>query len=45
VKQEVLFKNLGRIRDIHTGADGNIYIALERFGKFGQLVRLVPVEK
>ncbi|HEU4603664.1 MAG TPA: PQQ-dependent sugar dehydrogenase [Steroidobacteraceae bacterium] len=42
VKQEVLVKGMGRIRDIHTGPDGYIYIAIERFGKFGQLVRLVP---
>jgi glucose/arabinose dehydrogenase len=41
----VLFKDLGRIRDIHTGPDGNIYIAIDRFGKFGQLVRLVPAAK
>jgi glucose/arabinose dehydrogenase len=44
VKQEVLFKNAGRIRDIHTGKDGYVYVALERFGKFGQLVRLVPAK-
>ena len=45
VKQEVLIKNFGRIRDIHTGPDGYIYIAIERFNKLGQLVRLVPVKK
>jgi aldose sugar dehydrogenase len=42
VKQEVLFKNLGRIRDIHTGPDGYLYVAIERFGRFGQIVRLIP---
>jgi aldose sugar dehydrogenase len=45
VKQEVLFKQLGRIRDIHTGPDGLLYVAIERFGKYGQLVRLVPAAK
>lgn len=45
VKQEVLFERLGRIRDIHTGPDGNVYIAIERFNNFGQLVRLVPASK
>ena len=44
VKQEVLIKNFGRIRDIHTGPDGNIYVAIERFSNLGQLVRLVPVK-
>ena len=42
VKQEVLFKNLGRIRDIQTGPDGYLYVAIERFGRYGQIVRLVP---
>jgi glucose/arabinose dehydrogenase len=40
VKQEVLIRNLGRIRDIHTGPDGYIYIAIERFSNMGQIVRL-----
>jgi glucose/arabinose dehydrogenase len=44
VKQEVLFKDGGRIRDIHTGPDGYVYVAIERFGKYGQLVRLVPAK-
>ena len=44
VKQEVLIKTFGRIRDIHTGPDGNVYVAIERFNKLGQLVRLVPAK-
>lgn len=40
--EEVLFKNIGRIRDIKTGPDGFIYVALERVGRLGALVRLVP---
>ena len=43
--EEELFKNLGRIRDIKTGPDGLIYIALEQLhGQSGRLVRLVPAE-
>jgi len=45
VKQEVLIANFGRIRDIHTGPDGYIYVAIERYGKMGQIVRLVPAKK
>jgi glucose/arabinose dehydrogenase len=45
VKQEVLIKHLGRIRDIHTGPDGYLYVSIERFGKYGQLVRLVPAAR
>ena len=45
VHEEELFKNLGRIRDIKTGPDGLIYIALEQLrGQSGRLVRLVPAE-
>jgi len=45
VHEEELFRNLGRIRDIKTGPDGLIYIALEQLhGQSGRLVRLVPVE-
>lgn len=41
--QEVVFKGIGRIRDMHTGPDGYLYIALERYNRFGEIVRLVPV--
>ncbi|MBS0632106.1 MAG: PQQ-dependent sugar dehydrogenase [Verrucomicrobia bacterium] len=40
--EEILFKNIGRIRDIKTGPDGLIYIALERVGRPGAVIRLVP---
>jgi glucose/arabinose dehydrogenase len=39
---EELFKGLGRVRDIKTGPDGLIYVALEAIGKPGRIVRLVP---
>lgn len=42
VEEERVFKNLGRIRDIQTGPDGLIYIALEIPGGSGRIVRLVP---
>jgi glucose/arabinose dehydrogenase len=45
VHEEELFRNLGRIRDIKTGPDGLIYVALEQLrGQSGRLVRLVPAE-
>lgn len=41
VHEEILIKDLARIRDIETGYDGYVYLLLEhRSG--GQLVRLVP---
>ena len=39
---EDVFKNLGRVRDIKTGPDGMIYVALEAIGKPGRIVRLRP---
>jgi glucose/arabinose dehydrogenase len=42
VRSEVLLRQLARIRDIETGADGNIYLLLEH-AEGGQIVRLVPV--
>ncbi len=42
---EEVFKNLGRIRDITTGPDGLLYLALENIGKPGRIVRLVPAEE
>jgi glucose/arabinose dehydrogenase len=46
VNEEEIFRNLGRIRDIVTGPDGYLYIALEQIGAAsGRIVRLVPAEK
>lgn len=41
---EEVFKHLGRVRDIKTGPDGFLYVALELIGKPGRIVRLVPAE-
>jgi glucose/arabinose dehydrogenase len=41
---EEVFKGLGRIRDIKTGPDGLIYIAMENIGKPGRILRLVPAD-
>jgi glucose/arabinose dehydrogenase len=44
--EEEIFSHLGRIRDIRTGPDGYLYLALEQIGMTsGRLVRLVPVNK
>ena len=44
VSQEILLKNQGRIRDVVTGRDGFIYLALEeRSTNTSRIVRLVPV--
>jgi glucose/arabinose dehydrogenase len=45
VHREEVFHGLGRVRDIKTGPDGDIYIALELIGKLGRIVRLVPAEE
>ncbi len=43
VHEEEIWTNLGRIRDIKTGPDGLLYVALEQLhGASGWLVRLVP---
>ncbi len=43
---ETILKNQGRVRDIETGPDGLIYVALNTRGpNSGALHRLVPVEK
>lgn len=42
--KELLFKDLGRIRAITAGPDGDIYLAIELRTK-GLIVRLVPVKK
>ncbi len=39
---EEIFKHLGRVRDIKTGPDGLLYVALELVGQPGRIVRLVP---
>jgi aldose sugar dehydrogenase len=39
--QEVLVKDLGRVRDVQTGPDGAIYLALNRPDR---IVRLVPAD-
>jgi glucose/arabinose dehydrogenase len=39
--QETLISKLARIRDIETGADGNVYLLLEN-KQGGQIVRLLP---
>ena len=39
VKQEILFKNIGRLRDVVVGPDGAIYIA---FNQTDRIARLVP---
>lgn len=44
VHREEIFRNHGRIRDIKTGPDGLIYLAIELVGKPGKIVRLVPAE-
>lgn len=41
VHAETLIEELGRIRDVETGADGSIYLLLEH-GSGSRIVRLVP---
>jgi glucose/arabinose dehydrogenase len=41
VKEEMLFKNIGRVRDVRMGPDGYIYVAVENPGV---IFRLVPVK-
>jgi len=41
--QELLLDMIGRIRDVHEGPDGYIYLSVERYGGKGSIVRLVPV--
>lgn len=38
VKEEILFKNIGRVRDVRMAPDGFIYIAVESPGKIYKLV-------
>lgn len=44
VHREEVFSGLGRVRDIKTGPDGCLYLALELIGKPGRIVRLVPAD-
>jgi aldose sugar dehydrogenase len=39
---EEIFKGLGRIRDIKTGPDGLLYLAIESIGRPGRVARLIP---
>jgi glucose/arabinose dehydrogenase len=41
VRQEMLLKNIGRLRDVRMGPDGYIYVAVEG----GYVFRLIPVAK
>lgn len=40
VKEEILFKNIGRVRDVRMAPDGFVYIAVESPGR---IYKLVPV--
>jgi glucose/arabinose dehydrogenase len=44
VHTEEVFKNHGRVRDIKTGPDGLLYVALELIGRPGKIIRLVPAD-
>jgi len=50
VREEIVFHGLGRVRDMVTGPDGYIYVALQDSGPQlssttpGRIVRLVPVQ-
>jgi len=43
--QELLLKGIGRIRDVQIGPKGDPYLAVERPGDKGVLVRLVPATR
>lgn len=42
VHEEILFKNIGRVRDVRSSPDGYLYIAVENPGR---VYKLVPVSK
>jgi glucose/arabinose dehydrogenase len=42
VKEEMLFKNIGRVRDVRMGPDGYIYLAVENPGA---IFRLTPIKE
>lgn len=50
IREEIVFHGLGRVRDIVTGPDGYIYLALQDAGPSsssttpGRIVRIVPVQ-
>ncbi len=44
VHQESLLKGVGRVRDLRFGPDGLLYVSIERFGRTGEIVRLLPLE-
>ena len=41
-EQEVILKNIGRVRDVAAGPDGLVYVVLN---KPDRIVRLVPADK
>jgi glucose/arabinose dehydrogenase len=43
--EELLFKSYGRIRDIVTGPDGYLYLAIEGGERGGKIARLVPTAR
>ncbi len=43
-REEIVFKNLGRIRDIATGPDGLLYVSLELPAEPGRIIRLIPAD-
>jgi glucose/arabinose dehydrogenase len=42
VKEEILLKNLGRLRDVRISPDGYIYVAVENAA--GSIFRLMPMK-
>lgn len=45
VKTEIILKGQGRIRDVVTGPDGNIYVSLNQRGPaYGELYRMKPAD-
>ncbi len=45
VEQEAFANNIGRVRDIKTGPDGFIYVAVEHWERPGEIWRIVPLQK
>lgn len=46
VRDEILFKNQGRVRDVFNGPDGYLYVLLESGSpRVGSVYRLVPVDQ
>jgi len=45
VEQEAFANSLGRVRDIKTGPDGLIYVAVEHWERSGEIWRMVPVAR